>query len=84
MYTGFTLLCFVPSLLLDACTCDISRTLQPLYKDEFYSLLSSVMIEALGVGHTDSPSVCQGALEELKGISITSGFSFNYAKIDSH
>ena len=43
-----------------------------------------MVMEVLGIGHTNYISVPQGSLEELKGINITSGFSFNYAKIGSH
>jgi len=39
MLTVFTLLCLVPSLLLDACACDRWRTLEHLYKDDFQSFL---------------------------------------------
>lgn len=42
------------------------------------------MMEALGIGHTNYPLVPQSKSEELKGINITSGFSFNYAKMGSH
>lgn len=85
MQTGFTLLCLVLSRQLDASTCDIfiCRTLQTLHKDKFYSLLSSVVIEVLGIGHTSS-SVPHDSLEGLKGINITSGFSFNDEKNGSH
>lgn len=58
--------------------------LQPLYKEEFYNLISSVMTEAPGIGHTTYPSVPQGSLEELKGQNNTSTFSFNYAKNSSY
>lgn len=58
--------------------------LQPLYKEEFYILISSVIIEAPGIGPTNYPSVPQGSLEELKGINDTSTFSFIYAKNSSH